>query len=102
MRIFFELWLQIAHQWFGNLVTMQWWTHLWLNEGYATFMQFLCVDHMYPDFKIWTQFVVKEFDSVLGLDSLVRIISLIQTGESFLNFVSVNPIWIVVTIFRLI
>lgn len=35
---------EIAHQWFGNLVTMEWWTHLWLNEGYASFVEFLCVN----------------------------------------------------------
>jgi len=37
---------EIAHQWFGNLVTMQWWNDLWLNESLATFVETLCVDQL--------------------------------------------------------
>ena len=39
-------------QWFGNLVTPQWWDHLWLNEGFATYMMFLAVDAVLPEWKI--------------------------------------------------
>jgi puromycin-sensitive aminopeptidase len=52
---------ELAHQWFGNLVTMEWWTHLWLNEGFANFMEYLCVDHLLPDYEIWQQFVSQVF-----------------------------------------
>lgn len=61
---------EIAHQWFGNLVTMEWWTHLWLNEGYASFVEFLCVDHVFPEYDIWTQFVTDMYTRALELDGL--------------------------------
>jgi puromycin-sensitive aminopeptidase len=61
---------ELAHQWFGNLVTMEWWTHLWLNEGFATWIEYLCVDHCLPELDIWTQFVNSDYCRALDLDSL--------------------------------
>ncbi|VEN47672.1 unnamed protein product [Callosobruchus maculatus] len=61
---------ELAHQWFGNLVTMEWWTHLWLNEGYASFVEFLCVNFLFPEYDIWTQFVNDSYIKALELDSL--------------------------------
>lgn len=61
---------EIAHQWFGNLVTMEWWTHLWLNEGYASFVEFLCVAYLFPEYDIWTQFVSDSYIPALELDCL--------------------------------
>lgn len=61
---------ELAHQWFGNLVTMEWWTHLWLNEGFASFMEFLCVDHIFPEYQIWPQFVNDCYMRAMDLDSL--------------------------------
>ncbi|KAG9511390.1 Puromycin-sensitive aminopeptidase, partial [Fragariocoptes setiger] len=61
---------ELAHQWFGNLVTMEWWTHLWLNEGFASFMEFLCVDQIFPEYDIWTQFVTDSYSKALELDAL--------------------------------
>ncbi|KAG5880379.1 hypothetical protein JTB14_027286 [Gonioctena quinquepunctata] len=61
---------ELAHQWFGNLVTMEWWTHLWLNEGYASFVEFICVNHLFPEYDIWTQFVNDSYIRALELDSL--------------------------------
>jgi hypothetical protein len=39
---------ELAHQWFGNLVTMDWWSELWLNEGFATWVGWFAIDHLYP------------------------------------------------------
>lgn len=61
---------ELAHQWFGNLVTMEWWTHLWLNEGFASFIEYLAVDHLYPDWDIWTQFIDMDHGRALYLDGL--------------------------------
>ena len=44
---------EIAHQWFGNLVTMGWWNDLWLNEGFATWMQYKAVERLQPDLEPW-------------------------------------------------
>ena len=44
---------EIAHQWFGNLVTMKWWNDLWLNESFATFMATKAVDKFYPEWDFW-------------------------------------------------
>ncbi|CDK25436.1 unnamed protein product [Kuraishia capsulata CBS 1993] len=61
---------ELAHQWFGNLVTMDWWDELWLNEGFATYVGYLAVDHIYPDFEIFTDFVSEALEAALELDSL--------------------------------
>ncbi|CAG2189323.1 NPEPPS [Mytilus edulis] len=61
---------ELAHQWFGNLVTMEWWTHLWLNEGFASWIEYLCVDFCFPEFDIWTQFVKNDLGRALELDAL--------------------------------
>lgn len=61
---------EIAHQWFGNLVTMQWWDELWLNEGFATWVGYLAVDHLFPDWDIFSAFVSTSLQTALTLDGL--------------------------------
>lgn len=61
---------EISHQWFGNLVTMKWWDFLYLNEGFATFMQYLCVNALYPEFEVFNEFSTETFVPALGMDAL--------------------------------
>ena len=56
--------------WFGNLVTMEWFTDLWLNESFATFMATKFVDKFYPEWDLWNQFVEDAMNVAMGLDSL--------------------------------
>uniref|UniRef100_A0A7N5KAC0 Aminopeptidase n=1 Tax=Ailuropoda melanoleuca TaxID=9646 RepID=A0A7N5KAC0_AILME len=60
---------ELAHQWFGNLVTMEWWNDLWLNEGFAKFMEFVSVSVTHPELKVEDYFLGKCFD-VMELDAL--------------------------------
>uniref|UniRef100_A0A8D2MR86 Puromycin-sensitive aminopeptidase n=1 Tax=Zonotrichia albicollis TaxID=44394 RepID=A0A8D2MR86_ZONAL len=48
----------------------EWWTHLWLNEGFASWIEYLCVDHCFPEYDIWTQFVSADYTRAQELDAL--------------------------------
>ncbi|MBI2036631.1 M1 family metallopeptidase [Candidatus Microgenomates bacterium] len=61
---------ELAHMWFGDLVTMKWWTHLWLNEGFASFIEYVAIDSLFPQWDIWTQFVYLENGTAFSLDAL--------------------------------
>lgn len=61
---------ELAHQWFGNLVTMQWWNDLWLNESFATLMEYLAVDAIHPEWNIWHDFATNESIAALRRDAL--------------------------------
>ncbi|KAK9450798.1 peptidase family M1-domain-containing protein [Limtongia smithiae] len=61
---------ELAHQWFGNLVTMDWWNELWLNEGFATWVGWLAIDFLYPDWDVFSMFVSESLQGALTLDAL--------------------------------
>ncbi|MCL5788760.1 MAG: M1 family metallopeptidase [Candidatus Marsarchaeota archaeon] len=61
---------EIAHQWFGNLVTMRWWNNLWLNESFATFMSYKAVNALHPEWGVWSSFLRENFAGSLYEDSL--------------------------------
>ncbi|KAL8942055.1 MAG: hypothetical protein Q9216_001867, partial [Gyalolechia sp. 2 TL-2023] len=61
---------ELAHQWFGNLVTMDFWEGLWLNEGFATWMSWYSCNKFYPEWKVWQSYVADTLQGALSLDSL--------------------------------
>ena len=81
---------ELAHQWFGDLVTMKWWDDLWLNESFANMMEYVAVDAIHPEWKIWELFQTSEApialqreigDGKIFVAELQRVIR-IRTGEA--------------------
>ena len=60
---------ELAHQWFGDLVTMKWWDDLWLNESFANMMEYVAIDALEPDWKIWETFETDETPAALQRDA---------------------------------
>lgn len=61
---------ELSHQWFGNLVTMEWWDDLWLNESFASLIEYVAVDAIEPTWNIWLDFASFDSISALKRDSL--------------------------------
>ncbi len=60
---------ELAHQWFGDLVTMKWWDNLWLNESFANMMEYVAIDALEPNWKIWEMFQTSEVLAALQRDA---------------------------------
>src|SRR5438067_13222846 len=80
---------ELAHQWFGNWVTMKWWDDLWLNEAFATWMAYKIVDTWKPEWRVWLDFDAGTA-SALHLDALKsthpirgEVKNASEAGESF-------------------
>jgi tricorn protease interacting factor F2/3 len=84
---------EIVHQWFGNLVSPSDWKYLWLNESFATYFGYGIVDHYYPDWGTWNQFLLGQTETALQRDALNETFPIeIPGGEHVIINTSTAPI----------
>lgn len=70
---------ELAHMWFGNLMTLKWWDDLWLNEGFATYIEYRGVNYRHPEWKMMEQFIISDLQPVLVLDAALSSHPIVQT-----------------------
>ncbi len=73
---------EMAHMWFGNLVTMNWWSDIWLNESFATFMSYRILDRTFPEFDSWSDFLPRWSAPAFKGDSLQNTHPIFQPVEN--------------------
>lgn len=89
---------------FHLLIFQEWWTHLWLNEGFASWIEYLCVDHCFPEYDIWTQFVSADYTRAQELDALDNShpieVSLVLPSGYLPSFFFVSWMWVFCSLLR--
>lgn len=69
---------ELAHQWFGNLVTMEFWNDLWLNEGFASYIEYMGTETVLPDWGLREQFLMLDLNRVVSIDASLATHPIVQ------------------------
>jgi aminopeptidase N len=72
---------RLSHQWFGNLTTMQWWTQLWLNEGFAKHMEYVVTERLFPAWRTFDHFTAVVQSAAFSLDAMASTHPIEVSGE---------------------
>ncbi|NXC12605.1 AMPE aminopeptidase, partial [Corythaeola cristata] len=80
---------ELVHQWFGNIVTMEWWDDLWLNEGFATYFEFLGTNAAEPDWQMLEQILIEDVLPIMTDDSLLSSHAIVVNVSTLAEITSV-------------
>ncbi|CAH8450688.1 unnamed protein product [Schistosoma bovis] len=88
LEVTFSVSHKLAHQWVGNLVTMKWWDNLWLNEGFATFFEYIGVQLLHPEWKVDELFILNELMPALDIDTSMKSRPVIYPANTTIKIIS--------------
>ncbi|XP_034112596.2 aminopeptidase N-like [Drosophila albomicans] len=79
-----------AHMWFGNSVTLKWWSYVWMQEGFARFYEFFLGNELYPEYQLDQQFVVQKLQHVMSTDALNLTMPMTSPEDSIQTLADIN------------